>query len=257
LALRAVCALTVGIVGAGALGARIALRLRERGINVLASVRTEESRSRLESLGLRAYTDNSPVVEGSDVIILTVRPGDVKQVDFCVNKPLVSFVAGVPLDSLRRLSSRPYRAMTNIGLTLVAVSGEYDGTVNSVLSAIAPTVWVDERLVDPLTVLLGSGPAIVAELAAALVRAGVNVGIPWDLAKRAVLSLMESLPALDREFSMERVQQLVATPGGATIKALVEMAPAVAHISRAVEAALGRLSDIAKQHSEGLSRRTC
>lgn len=99
-------------------------------------------------------------------------------------------MAGITARELRRLSPRPYRAMTNLGLTAVALAGEYDGEVERVLSHIAPVFWVEERLIDPLTVLLGAGPAIVAQLAMALIRAGVNIGIPWDLAREIVLSLM-------------------------------------------------------------------
>lgn len=234
--------MTVGVIGAGKLGSQVALRLRGNGVRVLASVKSERSRQRLLSLGLEAYTDNRPVVENSDVLILAVKPVNLPELEFRVDKPLVSFVAGAALESLRRLSSRPYRAMTNVGLTAIAVAGQYDELVNSVLARVAPTFWVEERLIDPLTVLLGSGPAIVAELALALVRAGVNIGIPWDLAREVVLSLMASLPALDDRFGLEKLAQYVATPGGTTIKALLELSPAEAQIGRAVEEAFVRIS---------------
>jgi pyrroline-5-carboxylate reductase (EC 1.5.1.2) len=234
--------LTVGVVGAGKLGSQIALRLQGNSVRVLASVKTERSRQRLSALGLEVYTDNKAVVENSDVVILAVKPVNLPELDFYVEKPLISFVAGAALDSLRRLSPRPYRAMTNVGLTAIAVAGQYDELVNSVLSYIAPTFWVEERLIDPLTVLLGSGPAIAAELALALVKAGVNIGIPWDLAREVVLSLLAALPSLDDRFSLERLAQYVATPGGTTIKALLELAPVEAYIGRAVEEAYGRIS---------------
>ncbi|ACB39721.1 NADP oxidoreductase coenzyme F420-dependent [Pyrobaculum neutrophilum V24Sta] len=231
-------------MGAGKLGSQLALRLRGDGVRVIASVKTERSRQRLSALGLEAYTDNRPVVEGSDLLLLAVKPANLPELDFHVDKPLVSFVAGASTEALRRLSSRPYRAMTNVGLTAIAVAGPYDEEVNSVLSRIAPTFWVEERLIDPLTVLLGSGPAIVAELALALVRAGVNIGIPWDLSREVVLSLMASLPHLDERFTLEKLAQYVATPGGTTIKALLELYPAEAQLGRAVEEAYRRILEM-------------
>ncbi|MCU7788759.1 pyrroline-5-carboxylate reductase [Pyrobaculum sp. 3827-6] len=236
--------MTVGVIGAGKLGSQIALRLHGNSVRVLASVKTERSRQRLASLGLEVYTDNRLVVENSDVIMVAVKPANLPELTFYVDKPLISFVAGANLEWLRRLTSRPYRAMTNVGLTAIAVAGAYDEEVNKLLSYIAPTFWVDERLIDPLTVLLGSGPAIVAELAAALIKAGVNIGIPWDLAREVVLSLMASMPSLDDRFSLEKLAQYVATPGGTTIKALVEMAPVGQLVGRAVEEAYLRISKL-------------
>lgn len=226
------------------MGSQIALRLHGNSVRVLASVKTERSRQRLASLGLEVYTDNRLVVENSDVIMVAVKPANLPELTFYVDKPLISFVAGANLEWLRRLTSRPYRAMTNVGLTAIAVAGAYDEEVNKLLSYIAPTFWVDERLIDPLTVLLGSGPAIVAELAAALIKAGVNIGIPWDLAREVVLSLMASMPSLDDRFSLEKLAQYVATPGGTTIKALVEMAPVGQLVGRAVEEAYLRISKL-------------
>ncbi len=236
--------LTVGVIGAGKLGSQIALRLHGNSVRVIASVKTERSRQRLSALGLEVYTDNKIVVENSDVLFLAVKPANLAELNFYVDKPLISFVAGATLEYLKRLSARPYRAMTNVGLTAIAVAGPYDEEVNKLLSYIAPTFWVEERLIDPLTVLLGSGPAIVAELALALIRAGVNIGIPWDLSREIVLSLMASLPSLDDKFSMEKLAQYVATPGGTTIKALVELSPAGQLVGRAVEEAYLRISKL-------------
>lgn len=234
----------MGIIGAGKLGSQIAFRLRKNSVKVIASVKTEQSRQKLASLGLEVYTDNMKVVGESDLLILAVKPANLPELDFYVEKPLISFVAGATLDVLKRLSPRPYRAMTNVGLTTIAVAGPYDSTVNYVLTSIAPTVWVEEKLIDPLTVLLGSGPAIVAELAMALIRAGVNIGIPWDLAREVVLSLMSSMPSLDDRFTLEKLSHYVATPGGTTIKALVEMGEASTIIARAVEEAYLRISKL-------------
>ncbi|ABP51663.1 MULTISPECIES: pyrroline-5-carboxylate reductase [Pyrobaculum] len=236
--------LTVGVIGAGKLGSQIALRLHGNSVRVLASVKTERSRQRLLALGLETYTDNKVVVENSDVVILSVKPSNLSELDFRVDKPVISFVAGATLDYLRRFSPRPYRAMTNVGLTAIAVAGNYDEEVDKLLSHIAPTFWVEEKLIDPLTVLLGSGPAIVAELATALIRAGVNIGVPWDLSREIVLSLMASLPSLDDRFTLEKLPQYVATPGGTTIKALVAMASAEEVIAKALEEALNRISKL-------------
>jgi len=239
----------VGVIGAGKLGSQIAIRLSGNGVRVVASVKSERSYQRLSALGLEVYQDNKVVVGLSDVLILAVKPANLPELDFYTEKPLISFVAGATSEALRRLSARPYRAMTNIGLTTIAVAGPYDKSVEELLSRIAPTIWVEERLIDPLTILLGSGPAIVAELAMALVRASVNIGIPWDVAREITLSLMTALPYLDDKFGLEKVAQYVATPGGTTIKTLLELAPAEAAIASAFEKAYERVLKLRQQTS--------
>ncbi|MEM1837227.1 MAG: pyrroline-5-carboxylate reductase dimerization domain-containing protein [Pyrobaculum sp.] len=233
--------MTVGVVGAGKLGSQIALRLHGNSIKVVASVKSQRSKERLSALGLEVYLNNEVVVEKSHLLILTVKPANLAELNFYTEKPLVSFVAGATLDKLSRLSAKPYRAMTNVGLTAIAVAGPHDELVDKVLSYLAPTFWVEERLIDPLTVLLGSGPAIVSEIAMALIKAGVNIGVPWDLARELVLSLFASLPSLDDRFTIEKLPQYVATPGGTTIKALVKLAQAESIIGEAVEEAYLRI----------------
>jgi pyrroline-5-carboxylate reductase len=55
---------------------------------------------------------------------------------------------------------------------------------------------------------------------------------------------MASMPSLDDRFSLEKLAQYVATPGGTTIKALVEMAPVGQLVGRAVEEAYLRISKL-------------
>lgn len=195
---------------------------------------------------MEAYLDNVQVASKSDVIILSVKPHDFPQISLKTEKPVISFMAGVPLSSLSAVSARPFRAMTNIALSAVAVAGEYDDALDAFLRDLSPRVWwVDERLMGPLTVVIGSGPAIVAELMRHLVAASVNVGVPWDVAREIAEGLFASTPKLVKELGYEGLVERIATPGGTTIRALVEASRAEAVLAKAVEKAVARASSIA------------
>ncbi|MEZ0247766.1 MAG: pyrroline-5-carboxylate reductase dimerization domain-containing protein [Thermoproteus sp.] len=232
----------MGIIGLGKLGSALGLRLKERGYRVVGSVKTTRSLERASKIGLEVYLDSNIVVNKSDVVFLSVKPHNIPEVPIKTDKPLVSFVAGVPLARLSHMSTRSYRAMTNIGLTAVAVAGEYEEEIDRLFRSISPVViWVEEKLIDPLTVVLGSGPALVAKLFRSYIEAAVNIGIPWDLAKSVAASLFGLTPQLVERMGYEGVVEAVATPGGTTIKALTKMSEIDDVLAAALEGALARI----------------
>ncbi len=232
----------MGIIGLGKLGTALGIKLREKGYKVIGSVKTRRSLERSIKMGFDVYTDNNLVADKSDVLFLSVKPYNVAEISIRTEKPLISFVAGVPLAKLADISARPYRAMTNIGLTAIAVAGQYDEAVDSLLRSISPAViWVEEKLMDPLTVVLGSGPAITAKLFRAYVEAAVDIGIPWDLAKEIAASLFSTAPQLMENLGYEKIVEAVATPGGTTIKALTKISGVEELLAHAFEEAVARL----------------
>ena len=73
------------------------------------------------------------------------------------------------------------------GMTaLYASSGTQDrqkATAEALLAAVGQTVWLDnEKSIDAVTAISGSGPAYVFHMVEALAAAGVNLGLPQDMA---------------------------------------------------------------------------
>jgi len=119
------------------------------------------------------------------------------------------------------------------------------------LAAIGESAWVDdERLIDAVTALSGSGPAYVFLLIEALARAGEAEGLPSELAARLALSTVAGSGELAR-ISAESTAQLrenVTSPGGTTRAALDVLMAAdglEALIKRAVAAAAARSRELA------------
>lgn len=87
------------------------------------------------------------------------------------------------------------------------------------LSAVGGVEWVDEeKLIDAVTAVSGSGPAYVFSMVEALAGAGEQVGLPADLARKLARATICGAGAL-LEQSDESAAQLrmnVTSPGGTT-----------------------------------------
>jgi pyrroline-5-carboxylate reductase len=104
-----------------------------------------------------------------------------------------------------------------------SVSAAQRTTADALLRAIGSVEWVeDERLMDAVTAVSGSGPAYVFLLAEELARAGVEAGLPAELATRlareTVTGSGELLHRSDKPAATLR--QNVTSPGGTTQAAL-------------------------------------
>jgi len=109
----------------------------------------------------------------------------------------------------------------------------------------------DEKLLDVVTALSGSGPAYVYLFAKAMADAAVSEGIPRELAIRMALKTIRGAEHLMRESKREAAELIraVASPGGTTEAALRRFAE---HgFSDIVAAALHAASDRSRELGRG------
>jgi pyrroline-5-carboxylate reductase len=91
------------------------------------------------------------------------------------------------------------------------------------LEAIGEVVWIDdERLMDAVTAVSGSGPAYVFLLAECLAEAGRTVGLDAELARRLARTTVEGAGELLRgsDLSPQELREKVTSPKGTTAAAL-------------------------------------
>src|SRR5262249_45085242 len=109
------------------------------------------------------------------------------------------------------------------------VTKEQRAVCDALLRAVGEVAWVEEeRLLDAVTAVSGSGPAYVFYLAECLADAGVKAGLRADLAEKlarwTVAGAGELLHRAD--LGADVLRQNVTSPGGTTFAALqVLMAP--------------------------------
>jgi len=163
-------------------------------------------------------------------IRLNPSAGDAGAVDTLV----VSIMAGTTIAALEEVcGGMVVRAMPNTpaaigrGITVAVaaknVSAAQRTTADALLRATGSVEWVDdESLMDAVTAVSGSGPAYVFLLAEELARAGVEAGLPAELAtKLARETVAGSGELLHRsELASATLRQNVTSPGGTTAAAL-------------------------------------
>jgi pyrroline-5-carboxylate reductase len=148
---------------------------------------------------------------------------------------VLSIAAGVPLARLEEWlgSGVPVvRAMPNtpalVGCGAAAIAagsaaGETDlAWATEILSAVGSVERVDERLLDAVTGLSGSGPAYLFLVAEALIDAGVHAGLTRPVSRALVVQTMLGSARLLAESGEEpeALRAAVTSPGGTTAAGL-------------------------------------
>jgi pyrroline-5-carboxylate reductase len=189
--------------------------------------------------------DNAALVRGSKVIVLAVKPQIIDTVlaqlreAVTTGKLFLSIAAGVSTARLEAglgTSARVLRVMPNTPALLgrgmsVLVRGRHATAADErlglrLLRAVGQAVAVhDERQLDAVTGLSGSGPAYVYLFAEGLIAGGISAGLPAALATQLVLQTLTGAAAMLQETgdSPEALRAMVTSPGGTTLAGLTEL----------------------------------
>jgi pyrroline-5-carboxylate reductase len=148
----------------------------------------------------------------------------------------LSIAAGITIRRLQELlgsGQAVIRAMPNlpasigkgisVAITNKQISAGQRTLADRLLKTIGETAWVeDEKLIDAVTALSGSGPAYVFALCEAMAKAGESLGLPKDLAARLARTTVIGSGTLLEQSSetAEALRRAVTSPGGTTEAAL-------------------------------------
>jgi pyrroline-5-carboxylate reductase len=213
--------------------------------------------------GCQEAADALELCRRSDAVVLAVKPAQVAGVLASIapavgeGTVIVSIAAGVTLAALENGLGRPARMarvmpntplMVGRGMSAIAWSAGADEAdrafVRGVFASVGRVVEVEERLMDAVTALSGSGPAYVFSFIEALADGGVKAGLPREqavlLAAQTVLGSAEMVLAGDRHPAALR--DMVTSPGGTTIEGIhaLEQGGFRGTVINAVEAAWRR-----------------
>jgi pyrroline-5-carboxylate reductase len=237
----------IAVIGAGSMGGAILQGMLAGGSPPagLYVIEMDEQRRKLfMDRGVRADPEAGPEVGGCDVVIIAVKPAQVGPLlerlsGHLTGKNLVlSVAAGVTLGFMEALLGKPLplvRAMPNIaarvGRAAVGmscnsrVSGAQAETARRIMKSVGRVFEVEERMLDVVTGLSGSGPAYVFMMIEALADAGVLHGLPRDqaieLAVQTVYGAAELLR--DGEEHPALAREAVTSPGGTTARGLQKL----------------------------------
>jgi pyrroline-5-carboxylate reductase len=263
---------TIVLAGAGKMGGAMLTGWLAGGLNPkrVAVVEPHPSSdiSALAAKGVRLNPTPNEIGEVA-TLVLAVKPQMFREAGPAL-KPfvgpatlVVSIMAGTPITALAEIcGGSVVRAMPNTpaaigrGITVAVassnVSAAQRAVADSLLRATGSVEWVDDdNLMDAVTAVSGSGPAYIFLLAEELARAGVEAGLPAELAtKLARETVAGSGELLHRsEETSATLRKNVTSPGGTTAAALeVLMGDGGLQplMIRAVAAATKRSKELAK-----------
>jgi pyrroline-5-carboxylate reductase len=119
-----------------------------------------------------------------------------------------------------------------------------------IFNAVGRAVVVEEKLMDAVTGLSGSGPAYVFMIIDALSDAGVKAGLPRPLALELAAQTVfgSAKMVLETKEHPAKLRDMVTSPGGTTIEGLhaLEKGKLRATLMNAVEAATARSRELGK-----------
>jgi len=232
----------IGFIGAGNMAYALIKGLINNGYgaeNIKVSDLDESLlNSRNSELGIDTFTNNSDLISVCDVIVLAVKP----QVMSSVCKGLqgavksshlfISIAAGIRANDIcrwlgadlalvRTMPNTP--ALVQQGATgLFAndlVSEEHKQIVTSILSAIGDCFWVgEEKLIDAITAISGSGPAYFFLMMQSMTQAGMALGLDEKTASALSVktALGASVMAANSDDDPKQLRANVTSPNGTT-----------------------------------------
>jgi pyrroline-5-carboxylate reductase len=223
----------IGIIGRGTIGGALAkgLARHERVTIIDSTTRATSSR-------------NPSLARSSDVVVLCVKPRDIEQVlreiasSLRPEQVVISAAASIGTVQLRDWSqdrARIVRVMPNTparvgsGMTVIAREAltceEALETARSLFATFGRTAVLDEARMDAVTAISGCGPAYAFLVIEALIDAAIALGISYEDARDMVAQTMLGSAQLVLESGMHpaALRHEVTTPGGRTIKGLIEL----------------------------------
>lgn len=259
--------LTVGLVGAGAMGRALAAGLVRGTPRAGETLRIADAvpaarAAAVDDVGGRPATVGEAA--GADVVCVAVKPADMPAAleaiagALAADAVVVSVAAGWDLDRLEAaLPGRSLvRCMPNLavrhgaGVVAVARRGVDDARwalVSGLLEPLGAVVELPEKLFPAATALAGSGPGLMALVAEGLEDGAVAAGLARGDARRMVAGVIAGTAALlAGGDDPAALRQRVSSPAGTTIEGLgvLERGAVRAHMADAVRAAARRAGEL-------------
>ena len=238
----------IAFIGGGNMASAILGGLIENGFNsqdILVSDPSSEKRDELaQQFSVQTFADNEAAIDQADVVILAVKPQVMQAVISPLSETLkakqpliISVAAGISLESLGKWTDESLaivRCMPNTPALvqqgasgLLAndhVSSAQKQLTDDILKAVGLSVWVNnEKELDAVTALSGSGPAYFFLFIESMIAAGEKLGLEASTAKTLALqtALGAATMAKSSEHEPAQLRKNVTSPNGTTEQAIL------------------------------------
>ena len=266
---------TIGIAGVGKMGEALVRGLVVGRVfppsRILVSDAVPQRAKEIAlRYGVEAVSTNAKLAEGSDLLVLAAKPKDMPAlVDSIADHVkedglVVTLAAGVRtafIEKILKGRGRVARMMPNLacavgeGATAFALGSTGTDSdalaIEEMMGAIGRVIKVEEKHLDAVTGLSGSGPGFISALAHFMIEGAVRSGLPRDVATRLTLQAMKGTAELLLTDAIEpmTLYKMVATPNGTTEAGynLMDAREVPKAISDAIVAASKRAEELAAE----------
>lgn len=262
----------IGFLGAGKMASAIIRGLLKYGIapeNICAGERwAPAAETARKDFGIYVTEDNAEVVRRSDILVIAVKPKDIAEALSTAGpkqeKLFISIAAGVKIADLEGMvgdGARVIRVMPNICATVLqSATGISPGTnatrddvdlATEIFSAIGIALEINEKLLDAVTGLSGSGPAYIFQIIEAMADGGVYAGLDRSVAQMLAAQTVLGAAAMVIESGKHpgELKDMVCSPAGTTIEGVAVLE------QRAVRAAFIDAVIVSAEKSEQLGKK--
>lgn len=256
---------TLAVLGCGTMGEAIVRGILRSGKLEPAQIfatdrRAEVARALKEKHGVRTGSDNREACKDAAMVLICVKPHEVEPLvsnpalaPILTGKLVVSIAAGIRLEQLAGWlpKSAVVRAMPNTpcligeGMTVIArgpgVTDAQAAAVLEMFRSVGGCLEAEDKVMDAVTSLNGSGPAFAYIILEALTDGGVRMGLRRDTAMQIAAQMFQGAARMVLQTGMHpaALKDQVTTPAGSTIAGLLIMEDGRIRsvIARAVEEA--------------------
>lgn len=264
---------TIGIVGLGNMGCALLKGLIERGtVKRDPLIGFDVDLKKCQNVKRRLRISIAKSVKGlsrrADVIIIAVKPKDINLLlerlpSRAKDALYISIAAGIKTASIeKKLGGHPrvIRVMPNtpalVGEGMSAIcKGRYATKTDlevarEIFLSVGDCVGLEERYLDLVTAISGSGPAYFFYLIEALIKAGEDLGLKKEIVKKLVAktALGSARLLIESKEEAEALRQRVTSKGGTTEAAIkvFERNRIKGIIGKAVRAAVKRSKELSR-----------
>lgn len=236
----------LGIIGIGNMGSAILKGLLDSKIIdqneiLIFDINEKALKDKEKEHNIQAAKDNKILVQNVHYLLLAVKPQVIdnvlKEITPHLTKDhiLVSIAAGISIDYIQNIIQKDIGivrvmpntpALVNAGISAIApnkiVKPEDLNVILEYFKSIGEVVSVEEKYIDAVTGLSGSGPAYIFIIIEALADGGVKMGLTREIAlKLAAQTVLGSAKmVLETGKHPGELKDMVTSPGGTTITAL-------------------------------------
>ncbi len=244
----------IGVIGGGNMGEAFAGAMIRAGIFrpfsiTLSDILPERLEYLKATYGVNVNNDNFKVFDSCKTVILAVKPQHMEKTlssiaqhpEYSIRerKLVISIAAGITIEKIERLLYTPLeepfrkklpiiRVMPNTpALVLEAMSGmsanrnafrEERDMTRKILQTMGKVIEFEEKHLNAVTALSGSGPAYVFYLIESMIEAGISMGLDPEDSKQLTLNTVKGAAALmeTKNETAEKLRKQVTSPGGTT-----------------------------------------